>query len=254
MTTETRTSRIPPASKKPDPVRRMDPMRRTALTAGILYLLTFVSLPTLVLYQPVRNAVGTFVLGAASDTGVLWGAFSEIVVGLAGLATAVVLYPVTKRVSRTAALGLVTARLIETSLLFVGVVHLLSILTLRNTITGTVGADSSALVTVSQALVAGYNWTFLLSGSLMPVACDLLLGYLLFRSGLVPRILPIIAFIGAPLLLVSDIAVFTGVVPQVSAITGLAALPVAVFEFSLGVWLIIKGFRAEAVAALGASA
>jgi hypothetical protein len=254
MTTETRTSRIPPASKKPDPVRRMDPMRRTALTAGILYLLTFVSLPTLVLYQPVRNAVGTFVLGAGSDTGVLWGAFSEVVVGLAGLATAVVLYPVTKRVSRTAALGLVTARLIETSLLFVAVVHLLSILTLRNTVTGTVGADSSALVTVSQALVAGYNWTFLLSGSLMPVACDLLLGYLLFRSGLVPRILPIIAFIGAPLLLVSDIAVFTGVVPQVSAITGLAALPVAVFEFSLGVWLIIKGFRAEAVAALGASA
>lgn len=254
MTTETRTTRIPAAPKKPDPTGRMDPMRRTALTAGILYLVTFVSIPTLVLYQPVKNTVGSFVLGAGSDTGVLWGAFSEIVVGLAGIATAVVLYPVTKRISPTAALGLVAARLLETSLIVVGVTHLLSILTLRNTVAGTAGADASALVTVSQGLVAGYSWTFLLSGSLMPIACDLLLGYLLFRSGLVPRILPIIAFIGAPLLLASDIAVFTGVVPQVSTITGLAALPVAAFEFSLGVWLIVKGFRTQAVTALDASA
>ena len=176
----------------------MDPMRRTALTAGVLYLVTFVSIPTLFLYQPVKSSVGTFILGAGSDTGVVWGALSEIVVGIAGIATAVVLYPVMKRVSQTAALGLVTARLLETSLIFVGVIHLLSILTLRNGVVGTPGADPSALVTVGQSLVAGYNSTFLVSGSLMPVACDLLLGYLLYRSGLVPRILPIIAFIGAP--------------------------------------------------------
>jgi len=254
MTAEARTTRIPAAPTTPDATPRMDPMRRTALPAGILFLVTFVSIPTLVLYQPVKNAVGGFVLGAGSDTGVLWGAFSEVVVGLAGIATAVVLYPVLKRVSQTAALGLVTARLVETSLIIVGVVHILSILTLRTTVAGTAGTDPSALVTVSQSLVAGYNWTFLLSQSLMPVACDLLLGYLLFRSGLVPRILPIIAFVGAPLLLASDIAVFAGVVPQVSPITGLAALPVAAFEFSLGVWLIVKGFRREAVAALDASA
>ncbi|MGV1010386.1 MAG: DUF4386 domain-containing protein [Dermatophilaceae bacterium] len=253
MTTETRLVRIPTVPTKTDASGGMDPMRRTALTAGILYLVTFVSIPTLVLYQPVKDAVGGFVLGAGSDTGVLWGAFSEVVVGLAGIATAVVLYPVLKRVSQTAALGLVTARLIETTLIIVGVVHVLSILTLRNTVAGTAGTDASALVTVTHALVAGYNWTFLLSQSLMPVACDLLLGYLLLRSGLVPRILPIIALVGAPLLLVSDIAVFAGVVPQVSPITGLAALPVAAFEFSLGVWLIAKGFRTPAVTAAHAS-
>jgi len=221
----------------------MDPMRRTALTAGVLYLITFVSIPTLVLYQPVKNAVGEFVLGAGSENGVLLGALSEIIVGLAGIATAVVLYPVTRRVSQTAALGLVTARLLETSLIFVGVIHLLSIITLRNTVAGTAGVDSSALITMGQGLVAGYNWTFLLSQSLMPVACDLLLGYMLFRSGLVPRILPIIAFVGAPLLLASDIAVFLGAYPQVSPVAALAAVPVAVFEFSLGVYLIVKGFK-----------
>ena len=233
-----------------EPRQRMDPMRRTALTAGILYVVTFVSIPTLFLYLPVKDTVGTFILGAGSDTGVLWGALSEIVVGIAGIATAVVLYPVMKRVSQTAALGLVTARLLETSLIFVGVIHLLSILTLRNGVAGTPTADAGALVTVGQSLVAGYNSTFLVSGSLMPVACDLLLGYLLYRSGLVPRVLPIIAFIGAPLLLASDIAVFFGLYPQVSPLAGLAALPVAAFEFSLGVYLIVKGFKRTALTAL----
>jgi hypothetical protein len=220
----------------------MDPMRRTALVAGVLYLVTFVSIPTLFLYQPVKDAAGDFVLGAGSATGVLWGAASEVVVGLAGIATAVVLYPVLTRVSQRAALGLVAARLVETALILSGVVHVLSILTLRDTVAGAPGADPGALVTVSQGMVAGYNWTFLLSQSLMPVACDLLLGYLLYRSRLVPRILPVIALVGAPLLLVSDIAVFTGVIPQVSSLTALAAVPVAAFEFSLGVWLVVKGF------------
>jgi hypothetical protein len=249
MTTHTHSASATTAEPRP----RMDPMRRTALTAGVLYLVTFVSIPTLFLYQPVKSSVGTFILGAGSDTGVVWGALSEIIVGIAGIATAVVLYPVMKRVSQTAALGLVSARLLETSLIFVGVIHLLSILTLRNGVVGTPGADPSALVTVGQSLVAGYNSTFLVSQSLMPVACDLLLGYMLYRSGLVPRILPIIAFIGAPLLLASDIAVFMGLYPQVSPLAGLAALPVAAFEFSLGVWLIVKGFKPSALTALSAS-
>jgi hypothetical protein len=84
---------------------------------------------------------------------------------------------------------------------------------------------------------------FLLSQSLMPVACDLLLGYMLYRSALVPRIFPIVALVGAPLLLASDIAVFFGVYANVSPIAVLAAAPVAVFELSLGIWLIVKGFR-----------
>ena len=187
-----------------------DPMRRTARIAGVLYVLTFVSIPTLGLYRPVLDHVGTFVLGSGSDTGVLLGALTEVVVGLAGVGTAVVLFPVLKRQSESAALGLVTARMLETSLIFVGVISMLSIVTLRNDVAGTTGTDSSSLVTTGHGLVGVYNWTFLLSQSLMPVACDLLLGYLLYRSALVPRVLPLIALFGAPLLLASDIAVFFG--------------------------------------------
>ncbi len=134
------------------------------------------------------------------------------------------------------------ARLVETCLIFVSVVSLLTILTLRNDVVGTAGTDSASLVTASHSLMATYNWTFLLSQSLMPVACDLLLGYVLYRSALVPQILPIIAFIG-PLLLASDVAIYFGAYGSVSPIAVLAALPVAVFELSLGIWLIVKGFK-----------
>ncbi|WP_374968001.1 DUF4386 domain-containing protein [Terrabacter sp. BE26] len=217
-------------------------MRRISLTAGVLYLITFVSIPSLALYKPVKDNVGTFILGAGSDTGVLWGALSEVIVGLAGVSTAVVLYPVTRRVSQTAALGFVTARVVETSLIIAGVISMLTILTLRNDVAGTAGANPASLVTIGHSLLAAYTWTFLLSQSLMPVFCDLLLGYVLYRSALVPRILPIIAFIGAPLLLVSDIAIFFGAYTNLSPIAGLAALPVAAFELTLGIWLIVKGF------------
>lgn len=223
--------------------RRMDPMRRISLTAGILYVLTFVSMPTLALYKPVKDHVGTFILGSGSDTGVLWGGFSEVIVGIAGTGTAVVLYPVAKRVSQTAALGFVAARIVETSLIFAGVASLLTILNLRTEVAGTAGADSASLVTTGHSLVAVYNSTFLLSQSLMPVACDLLLGYVLYRSRLVPRVWPIVAFVGAPLLLASDIAIFFGAYTNVSSLAALAALPVAAFELSLGIWLIVKGFN-----------
>jgi hypothetical protein len=239
----TANTNINPPVRGPAQRRRMHPMRRISLAVGILYVLTFVSIPTLALYKSVKDDAGAFVLGAGSATGVQWGALSEVIVGLAGISTAVVLYPVAKRVSQTAALGLVATRLVETCLIFVSVVSLLTILTLRNDVAGTAGTDPASLVTMSHSLVATYNWAFLLSQSLMPAACDLLLGYVLYRSALVPRILPIIAFIGAPLLLASDVAIYFGAYGQVSQIAVLAALPVAVFELSLGIYLIVRGFK-----------
>jgi hypothetical protein len=227
----------------------MDRMRRTSLTAGILYLITFVSVPTLALYQPVREQAD-FILGAGSDTGVLWGAFSEVVVALAGIGTAVVLFRVAKRQSETAALGFVTARVLEAALIIVGVVSVLSVVTLRNDVAGTAGADKASLVTTGHALAATYDGAFLLSQSLMPVFSALCLGYVMYRSGLVPRILPVMGLIGAPLLLASDIAIFFGLYDRMAPIAALAALPIAAWEFSLGVYLTVKGFRPAAVAAL----
>ena len=234
----------------PTPATRSvtDPLRRTSRAAGILYLVTFVSVPTLMVFQPVRDGA-EFVLGTGSTTGVLWGSFSEVVVALAGIGTAVVLFPVTRRVSETAALGLVTARVVEGSLIIVGVVSMLTITTLRDVAT-TPDADQASLVTAGHALVATYDWTFLLSQSLMPVFNALCLGYVMYRSGLVPRILPTLGLVGAPLLLASDIAIFFGVIDRVSPFAAVAFIPIAVWEFSLGVYLTVKGFRPAAVAAL----
>jgi hypothetical protein len=219
-----------------------DSMRRTSLTAGILYLITFVSMPTLALYQGVRTQAD-FVLGAGSDTGVLWGAFTEVIVAIAGVGTAVVLFPVAKRQSETAALGFVTSRVLEAGGILLGVVGVLSVITLRHDVAGTAGADHASLITIGHTLSAVYDNAFLLSQSLAPVVNAFCLGYVMYRSGLVPRILPTVGLIGAPLLLAADIAVFFGVIDRLAPINALAALPVALWEFSLGVYLTVKGFK-----------
>ena len=213
----------------------MSSTRKTALVAGVLYLLTFISIPTLFLYNAVKSP--NFILGAGPDTPMLVGGISEMIVALAGIGTAVVLFPVLKRQNEGVALGLVGARTLEAATIFAGVAILLTVVTLRQT-----GAGAGALVT-SHTLVAMYNRTFLIGQSFMPAVNDLLLGYLLYQSRLVPRVLPIIAFIGAPLLLASFIAVLFGLWGQTSAPAALSALPVALFEFSLGVYLVVKGFK-----------
>jgi hypothetical protein len=166
-----------------------------------------------------------------------------VVVALAGIGTAVVLFPVVKRQNEAAALGLVGSRVLEAAGILAGVACLLSIVSLRQG-----GAGTEALVT-GQTLAILYDRIFLLSQSLMPVVNDLLLGFLLYKSRLVPRVLPLLAFIGAPLLLASDLAVLFGVVERVSALPALAALPVALFEFSLGVYLTVKGFKPSPITA-----
>ena len=235
----------PPTATPPS----TDPLRRTSLTAGILYLITFVSVPTLALYQPVREQAD-FILGVGSDAGVRWAALTEVVVALACIGTAVVLYPVARRQSQTAAIGFVGARVLEAGLIIVGVVNVLTVLTLRQDVAGTPGADEAALLTTGHTLAASYDWTFLLSQSLIPAFNALFLGYVMYRSGLVPRILPIMGLVGVPLLLASDLAVFFGLYDRMAPIAALAALPIAAWELSLGVYLTVKGFRPAAVAAL----
>ena len=219
----------------------MSPLRKTALVAGVLYLLTFVSVPTLALYGSVHDP--NYIVGLGPDTAVLFGGVLEVIVALAGIGTAVVLYPVLKRQNEAAALGLVGSRVLEAAGILAGVACLLTIVSLREA-----GAGNGAFVT-GQALVALYDRINLLSQSLMPAVNDLLLGYLLYKSRLVPRVLPVLAFIGAPLLLVSDAAVLFGVVERVSALPAIATLPIALWEFSLGVYLVVKGFRPSPITA-----
>ncbi len=238
----TTTMRITAAKRVP-----MDSMRKTALVAGIFYLITFISIPTLALYGPVKNH-RDWILSSGAHTGVLVGGFLEVIVALAGIGTAVTLYPVLKRQNEGAALGFVAARVLEAGLIFTGVMSLLSLVTLRQDLGGAAaGANAAALVTTGASHVAVYNWTFLLGQSLMPGINALLLGSLLYRSRLVPRIIPALGLIGAPLLICTVIATLFGGFKLGSP--ELAALPVAAWELSLGVWLVVKGFRPSPITA-----
>jgi hypothetical protein len=216
--------------------------RKISLTAGILYLLTFVSIPTLALYSSIHGT--NYIVGSGPDTAVIIGGILEIIVALAGIGTAIVLYPLLKKQNESLALGLVASRVLEASTMFVGVAFLLSVVTLRQA-----GAGADALIT-SHALVALYDRIFLLGQSFFPAVNDLLLGFLLYQSRLVPRALSLIGIVGGPVLIAGYLAVMFGLVDQHAPLAGLSALLVALFEFSLGIWLIVKGFNSAAVASL----
>jgi hypothetical protein len=226
----------------------MTSLRKTALVAGIFYLITFISIPTLALYGPVKNH-RDWILTSGSHTGLLVGAFLEVIVALAGIGTAVTLYPVVKRQNEGLALGFVTSRLLEAAMIFTGVLSLLSLVTLRHDLGGATGANAAALVTTGASHVAVYNWTMLLGQTLMPCINALLLGTLMYRSRLVPRIIPIVGLIGAPLLIAGVIVTLSAGTGHISAFQAIATLPVAAWEFSLGVWLVVKGFRPSPITA-----
>jgi len=219
----------------------MDSLRKTALVAGVLYLLTFVSIPTLGLYGPVRGA--NYILGAGPDTGALVGALLEIIVALAGIGTAVALYPVLKRQNEGVAMGFIGSRTIEGATTFASVGCLLTVVSLRQA-----GAGADALAT-SHALVSMYDRMFLIGQSLMPAVNALLLGSLLYQSRLVPRVLPVLGLIGAPLLVAGDLAVLFDLIGRTSTSALVSALPIALWEFSLGVWLTVKGFKPSPITA-----
>lgn len=200
----------------------MSTNRKTALVAGICYLLTFVSIPTIALYGPIHDPNFK---GAATQ--VLIGVILEIIVALAGIGTAVALYPVLKKQNEGLALGFVATRTLEAGTIFAGVALMLTAVTLRQT--GT--------------LVVLYDRMFLIGQSLIPAINGLLLGTLLYQSRLVPRTLPVLGFIGAALLLASWGGTLFGLIGRVSTASALMTLPIATWEFSLGLYLIIKGFK-----------
>jgi hypothetical protein len=213
----------------------MDPWRRTAFIAGALYLLTFVSIPTLALYAPVHDP--GYILGPGPDTPILLGVALEIVVALAGIGTAIVLHQVLKRVNETLSRGLIAARTLEAATIFASVACLLTIVSLRQA-----GTGADALVS-AQALIILRDWMFLTGQGFIPALNALLLAPLLYRSRLVPRILPVLGLIGAPLLIASAVATTFDLWGQVSALAALTALPIALWEFSLGIWLVVMGFK-----------
>jgi hypothetical protein len=222
----------------------MDRNRKIALVAGGLYLVTFItSIPALFLKGPARNHIIDFMHGAGSGTSVMWGAYLDVLCALAGIGTAVVLYSVTRRQSEAAGLGFVTSRVIEASVMFVGAMSLLSMVTLRDGMAGATGSDAASMITSGRTLLAVHEWTFLLGPGLMAGVNALCLGSVMYRSRLVPRAIPTLGLIGAPLILASATATIFGVFAQTSSVAALLAFPVALWELSLGLWLVFRGFN-----------
>jgi Domain of unknown function (DUF4386) len=217
--------------------------RRTALIAGIFFALTFIaSIPAVLLYDPVLNDAD-FIVGGGADTRVSLGAFFEVILVIANIGTAIVLFPILKRQNDAVALGYVAARIVESTIIAVGIISLLSIVTLRQDLAGEAGHRFS-LITAGESLVAFHDWTFLLGpGFSVGVGNGLLLGYLMYTSGLVPRRMALLGLVGGPLLLVSSTAVLFGAFEQLSPWAFLLTLPEIAWELSLTIWLIAKGFR-----------
>jgi hypothetical protein len=171
------------------------------------------------------------------------GCFLDLLNAIACIGTAVTLFPVVKRQQEAVALGFVTARVFEAAIIVIGVVSLLAVVTLRQDLGGGAGTDDGALVAIGQALVAIRDWTFTLGPSLIPGVNALLLGYLMYRSGLVPRLIPALGLIGAPLLIASATAtLFRGNDP-VTVLAAIATVPIFIWELSLGIYLVVKGFK-----------
>ncbi|HEV2742377.1 MAG TPA: DUF4386 domain-containing protein [Rubrobacter sp.] len=233
----------------------MDSARKISLVTGIFFIVTIIPAPiaAFVLYAPILNDPD-YVVGAGADARVLWGAFLEVIIAIACVGTAVTLFPLLKRVNEGFALGYVAARVVESTVIVVGVISLLSVVTLRQGLAGAAGAEAASLVAVGTALVAIHDWTFLLGPGLMPGVNGVLLGYLLYASRLVPRPLALLGLVVAgPLLFASGIAVLLGVIDAGSVWQGIASIPVAAFEVTLGIWLIVKGFDPSALASMSAN-
>ena len=232
---------------------RTDSWRRLALAGGVLYLITIVfSIPAVFLQGPVLTDPG-YIGAAGADSQVLFGGLLDLLTALACIGTAVALYPVIRRQSEAASIGFITTRVFEAAVIVIGVVSLMAIVNLRQA-GAAPGTDASALIAVGQGLVAVRDVTFLIGPGFMPGLNALLLGYVLYRSRLVPRLIPAMGLVGAPLFLACAVASILGVNEQASVISGIAVIPIFAWELSLGLWLTFKGFRPAAVAELAGAA
>ena len=219
----------------------MDP-RKVARLTGWLFIVTFVAgiPPALALYTSMLGHPN-YIVGAGTDSRIALGALLEMILIVANIGTAVVLFPILKRQSERLALGYVTARVMECVFIAVGVLSLLAVVTLRQDV-GATGGDS--LVIAGRSLVAVHDWTFLLGpGWVVGVGNGLILGYLMYRSALVPRGMAMLGLIGGPLIVLSGTLVLFNVIEPGSGAQVIATIPEFFWELSLGIYLIVKGFR-----------
>ena len=226
------------------PFALMSRERKIALAAGIAYLVTFAaSIRSSALFADLVDDPARYISTPGSDTAVMWGSWLEFMTAASGVATAVFLYPITRRVSRTAGIGFVTTRVVEGAVIIAGTMCVMAVVSLKAHYAGATGAEADALRVTGESLVYTRQWSFLFGPGIIPGFNALFLGYAVYKARLVPRLIPTIGLIGAPLLFTSATVTILGGWEQVSPTAALMALPIAAWEFSLGVYLTFKGFK-----------
>ncbi|MGH2464243.1 MAG: DUF4386 domain-containing protein [Candidatus Limnocylindrales bacterium] len=223
----------------------MTSMRKTALAVGVLFLLTFItSIGAVVAYGPVLSDA-TYITGSGADSRVFLGAFLELVLIVTNIGCAVVLFPLLKRQNEGLALAYVAERIVEGTFILFGLLSLLAIVSLRQT---PAGADAGTLVAIGRTLRAIHDWTFLLGPSFADgIGTGAILGYLMYRSGLVGKRMALFGLVGGPLLVGAAVAVLLGVIPQGSVVQNIATAPEFIWELFLGLYLTFKGFKSAPI-------
>jgi hypothetical protein len=212
---------------------------------GLLYLITFAtSIPALILFQPVLDDPVGYIANGGHDSRILFGAFLELLLIIANIGTAVVIVPIMRRFSEDLAIGYVTARLFECTFILAGILSILGLISLTQQAAGVNEG------TVAYTLAAIKDWTFLLGpGWVVGWGNGLMLGYMMYRTSLVPRPWPWLGMIGGPLLSVAGTAILmTGNDPSdgLRSLQGILTIPEALWELFLGVYCTIWGFKSNA--------
>jgi hypothetical protein len=222
--------------------------RRTSLLAGLFFFGTIVfSIPGRILYGPLLDDVN-YIVGGGADTQVRLGASFEVLTAIANIGTAVILFPVLKRASEKVALGYVALRIVESTIIIVGLMSLLSIVALRADVADTAGGNSALYVGLGQSLQALAERTFLLG----PAFCagfgnGILLGYLFYRSELVPRGWALFGMIAGTLTFGGATVVLLGADELQSTTNSLLTAPEIVWEVFISIYLTFKGFRPSSI-------
>lgn len=222
----------------------MSGLRKRAIVVGVFFLITEVAAIAGKLFRTSVASEPAYVLGAGSDTSIFLGSFFEFLLVFAVIGTAVALYPLIKKLNESVALGYVFTRFLEAVLIMVGAVSVLAVVTLRQGAEAAAGAvDAGALAVVNDALVAIFDWTFILGPNFILGLNSALLAYLMYRSGLVPRFIAQLGLVGGTLIVASGTAMLFGAYELTSAWPFIMAVPVFAWEVSFAVWLIFKGFK-----------
>ena len=185
-----------------------------------------------------------YIVGTGDDARVRLGAFFEILLVITNIGTRSSCFPSSDGKARASPLGYVASRIVEGAAIVIGLISLLAILTLRDDFAGAAGADADSLLVTGESLIAIHDWSFLIGpGFCVGIGNGLILGYLMYRSGLVPRQMAMLGLIGGPLIFASGIAVLLGAYEQTEGMHFLFSIPEIAWEASLGVYLIVKGFK-----------